>query len=116
MNSEAIAVLESLGPICEYRCSPEQAEQAVERMQGAIESLRRGLKAKPSEREQFLYALEVIAAMVSLMSSRASVCELQHEALACENVDLRWATTKWIEFVRDHLGSADEGGADRGDP
>lgn len=102
MNTDLFSTIDALGSICEYR-APDKLAEVLGRIQTEVGSLQGECSEQATERDRFLYALDILDKMVLTVRVRASKCELQHAELACENVDLFQILVDWIDFMKKEL-------------
>jgi hypothetical protein len=102
VKNQPFTILDDLGSVHQYR-QPDAAAAASEKIRKTIEDFRGELAKFQTDNDRFAYALEVLEKLVGTMRERASVCELQHPDLACENLDLYHVVSGWIYAVRNHF-------------
>lgn len=102
MNEDILDYIEELGPIDEYR-SPEFVEESVKELKKVQQELQTKFQKCSLGREQFLFTLEVVQRILNAGRKRASNCELQFSGLACENIDIYYLISEWIEFARNKV-------------
>lgn len=91
-------VLESVGPLCEYR-SPEHIVQVMRGIDRSMANRRERFRALSAGTERTVYAPDLIEEIIPGRRSRAGMCETAHPDVASENVDFHHLTSEWLEFV-----------------
>lgn len=100
--ADPLIALEDLGPIDTYRTA-EHAAEAVRRIDAAQAAFRAGMETCLSDRDRARYALEVTEALIAMTRKRACTCELMHDELACENVDMFQVLADWLEYAKERV-------------
>lgn len=97
--ADPLVALDDLGPIDAYRTADHAAE-AARRIEAAQAAFRAGFEQCRTDRERARYALEVTESLITMSRKRACNCELMHNELACENVDMFQVLADWLDFAK----------------
>ena len=105
VNQQPLEFLRTLGSVCQYR-DPDHIERAVKQIGTALSGLEAELASQDSPRDRSLFALDVMAELLTISRSRASACEQLYPDVACENLDMSWIMGEWIRIARERIAAS----------